>query len=77
LTVIRSYHVFGRTAYDEPLRELELLAAGSDEQARSESLKRHGEGLIELSLVPEDDVVWILRREESEQGENVDDDDSE
>jgi hypothetical protein len=63
LTVVRSYHVFGRSAYDEPLRELELLAAGGDEQARSESLKRHGEGLIELSLVCEDDVVWVLRRE--------------
>jgi hypothetical protein len=58
--------VFGRSAYDEPLRELELLAAGGDEQARSESLKRHGEGLIELSLVCEDDVVWVLRRDEDE-----------
>ena len=44
MTVVRSYHVFGRTAYDEPLRELELLAAANDEQARSEALKRHGEG---------------------------------
>jgi hypothetical protein len=67
LTVVRSYHVFGRSAYDEPLRELELLAAGSDEQARSESLKRHGEGLIELSLVCEDDVVWVLRRENEDE----------
>jgi hypothetical protein len=63
LTIVRSYHVFGRSAYDEPLRELELLAAGGDEQARSESLKRHGQ-MIELSLVCEDDVVWVLRRDE-------------
>jgi hypothetical protein len=66
LTVVRSYRVFGRSAYDEPLRELELLAAGGDEQARSVSLKRHGEGLIELSLVCEDDVVWVLRREDED-----------
>jgi hypothetical protein len=66
LTVIRSYHVFGRSSYAEPLRELELLAAGNDEQARSESLKRHGEAVIELKLVPADDVVWILRRENGE-----------
>ena len=62
MTVVRSYRVFGRTAYEEPLRELDLLAAGDDAQARSESLERYGEGLIELSLVPEDDVVWVLRR---------------
>ena len=72
MTVIRSYHVFGRTAYDEPLHELELLAAAHDEQARSEALKRHGEGLIELSLVPDYDVVWVLRREEGEDGDDVD-----
>jgi hypothetical protein len=64
VTVVRSYHVLGRTAYDEPLRELELLAAGGDEQARSESLRRHSEGLIELALVPEDDVVWVMRAAE-------------
>jgi hypothetical protein len=72
LTVVRSYHVFGRTVYEEPLHELELLAAGGDEQAKSESLKRHGEGLIELSLVCEDDVVWVLRREEGEDGDDAD-----
>jgi len=66
VTVVRSYRVFGRAAYDEPLRELGLLAAGHDEQARSESLARYGEGLIELSLVPEDDVVWVLHGEEED-----------
>jgi hypothetical protein len=71
LTVVRSYHAFGRSAYDEPLRELELLAAANDEQARSEALKRHGDGLIELSLVPDYDVVWVLRRQE---GDGDDDD---
>jgi hypothetical protein len=74
VTVVRSYHVFGRAAYEEPLKELELLAAGGDEQARSVALERHG-GLIELSLVCEDDVVWVLRREEGE--EEGDDDDGE
>lgn len=64
MTVVRSYRVFGRAAYDEPLRELGLLAAAHDEQARSESRKRYGEGLIELSLVPDDDVVWVLQGEE-------------
>jgi hypothetical protein len=72
VTVIRSYHVFGRTAYDEPLRELELLAAGTDDVARSEALRRHGEGLIELSLVPDYDVVWVVRRQEGEDGDDVD-----
>lgn len=67
MTVVRSYRVFGRAAYGEPLRELGLLAAGHDEQARSESRKRYGDGLIELSLVPEDDVVWVLRCEEEEE----------
>jgi hypothetical protein len=69
VTVIRSYHVFGRTAYDEPLRELELLAAATDEIARSEALTRYGEGSIELSLVPDYDVVWVVRRED---GDDVD-----
>lgn len=77
MTVVRSYHVFGRIAYDQPLRELELLAAGDDAQARSESLKRHGEGVIELTLVPEDEVVWVLRRLEGEEREEGDDGDGE
>ena len=70
MTVVHSYHVFGRAAYEEPLKELELLAAGGDEQARSVALERHGDGLIELSLVCEDDVVWVLRREEGEEGDD-------
>lgn len=74
MTVVRSYHLFGRTAYAEPLRELELLAAGDDAQARSEALKRYGEGLIELSLVPDDEVVWVLRRDEGEDGDDGDSD---
>jgi len=72
VTVVRPYHVFGRAIYEEPLPELELLAAGGDEQARSVALDRHGEGLIELSLVCEDDVVWVLRREEEDDGDDGD-----
>jgi hypothetical protein len=71
LTVVRSYHVFGRSRYDEPLRELEQLAAGGDAQARSEALARHAEGLIELSLVCEDDVVWVLRRSEEDEDDDA------
>jgi len=36
------------------------------------ALDRYGEGLIELSLVCEDDVVWVLRREDEEDGDDGD-----
>jgi hypothetical protein len=66
VTTVATYRVFGRAAYADPLRELGALAAEDAERARGDSLERFGEGLIELTLVPEAEVVWILREPEED-----------
>ena len=73
MTSVGTYRVFGRAGYEDPLRELGALAAADAERARSDSFERFGQGLIELSLVPETEVVWVLRERE----EDGDDDDGE
>ena len=50
-----TYLVFGRSEYSEPLRQLGTLE--TPERAREE----FGADVIELSLVPEAELVWVIR----------------
>jgi len=61
---MRSYLVFGRREYPEPLTEQGVLQAASDEAARRAALENHLGPWIELVLIPEEKIRWVLRSEE-------------
>ena len=52
---VTTYLVFGRTDYAEPLRQLGTV------EAPETAHDQFGEGVLELSLVPEPELVWVLR----------------
>ena len=57
---------FGRSRYDEPLRHVGDLGADADADAAAASelaRERFADGLIELCLIPANDIVWVLRHE--------------
>jgi hypothetical protein len=59
------YLVFARTEYAEPLTHRgEVEAADGDEGAEL-ALERHGRDWVELVLVPEAAIRWILRADEA------------
>ena len=62
------YFVFARTEYDEPLEHRGEVEAGGDEEARKLTLERFGNEWLEMSLVPESQVYWAEREEETEVG---------
>ena len=54
------YRVLGRTAYAEPLEHQGMLEAADDEAAARAALERYGDRWVELVLVPERAVHWVL-----------------
>ncbi|HEV8372415.1 MAG TPA: hypothetical protein VGR68_04380 [Actinomycetota bacterium] len=54
------YHVFGRTTYPDPLEFQGTLTAADHRQAAGQALERHGRGWVELVLLPEASIHWIL-----------------
>ncbi|MFQ5426082.1 MAG: hypothetical protein ACE5EV_03270 [Gaiellales bacterium] len=58
------YLVFGRRDYVEPLRQVGELEARPGDAAAA-SLERFGADWVELTLVPENELVWLLRAEEA------------
>jgi hypothetical protein len=57
-----NYLVFARTEYAEPLEHKGDLEAADDE-ARELAVERFGEEWLELTLVPEREIHWVLREE--------------
>ncbi|MCY4088391.1 MAG: hypothetical protein OXG37_16260 [Actinomycetia bacterium] len=57
-----TYLVFGRSDYAEPLRQLGTLEAPDHADAR----ERFGMDVIELSLLPEPEVVWVIHEAAAE-----------
>ncbi len=55
-----AFLAFGRTRYDEPLRQVGRLDEDAD-AATEIARQKFGDGLIELSLVPEGGVTWVIR----------------
>ena len=62
------YLVFARTEYSEPVEHQGMIQAADDEEAKKLALERFGEQWLELVLVPERDVRWVMRKEEAEVG---------
>ena len=54
------YRVLGRTAYAEPLEHQGVLEAADDAAAAAAALERFGDRWVELALVPERAVHWVL-----------------
>jgi hypothetical protein len=57
---VERYRVFGRTSYPEPLEFQGTLAAADDDAAARAALERHGRRWVELVLIPERSMHWIL-----------------
>jgi 1,2-phenylacetyl-CoA epoxidase PaaB subunit len=60
------YLVFARTEYDEPVEHRGNVRAADDEEAKKVAVERFGGEWLELVLVPERDVHWVMRKEEVE-----------
>ena len=54
------YRVLGRTAYPEPLEHRGTVEAADDAAAAAAALERFGDRWVELVLVPERAVHWVL-----------------
>ncbi|HEX7169528.1 MAG TPA: hypothetical protein VF206_01770 [Rubrobacter sp.] len=62
------YFVFARTEYDEPLEHRGDVEAEGIEEAKKLAIREYGEEWLEMSLVPEGQVYWAEREEETEVG---------
>lgn len=54
------YRVLGRTAYAEPLEHRGMVEAADDGGAAEAALDRFGDRWVELVLVPERAVHWVV-----------------
>jgi len=54
------YRVLGRTTYPEPLEHQGTVEAPDDAAAAAAALERFGDRWVELVLVPERAVHWVL-----------------
>lgn len=54
------YRVLGRTAYAEPLEHRGTVEAADDGGAAEAALDRFGDRWVELVLVPERAVTWVV-----------------
>ncbi len=61
-----SFVAFGRSRYDEPLHQLGELDAGAGDAAE-QAREGFADGLIELALVPRDEMTLVFRREDSDE----------
>lgn len=52
--------MFGRTEYPEPLEFQGAVTAAGDDAAATAALERHGRQWVELVLIPERSINWIL-----------------
>jgi 1,2-phenylacetyl-CoA epoxidase PaaB subunit len=57
---VERYRVLGRTAYAEPLEHQGALEAADDDAAAQAALERFGDRWVELVLVPERAVHWVV-----------------
>lgn len=58
--------VFGRKEYAEPLRDQGSIEASNDQEASRLALDRHGRDWVELTLIPEASIRWVLRQSEAD-----------
>jgi hypothetical protein len=61
--------VFARSLYEQPLSLEGELEAADEPSAARVALERFGGEWVELSVVPESEVRWILRSDQKTQDE--------
>jgi hypothetical protein len=66
---VQRYRVFGRTEYAEPLEFRGTVTAAGHDDAAGEALRRFGRRWVELVLLPERSIHWILHEEAAEAGD--------
>jgi hypothetical protein len=57
--------VFARSLYDKPLSLQGEFSTDDEGGARNMALDRFGAQWVELSLIPESEVRWVLRSDEN------------
>jgi len=57
---VERYRVLGRTAYPEPLEHQGTVEADDDRAAAAAALERYGDRWVELVLVPDRAVHWVI-----------------
>jgi hypothetical protein len=65
---VEDYRVFARAEYAEPLELKGSLRAAGDADAADRALRRFGRDWVELVLLPERAIHWVLRSEGSGDG---------
>jgi hypothetical protein len=63
---MNDYMVFARTEYSEPVEHRGNIQAADDGEAKKLAVERFGEEWLELVLVPERDVHWVMGKEGAE-----------
>jgi 1,2-phenylacetyl-CoA epoxidase PaaB subunit len=65
---VERYRVFGRTSYPEPLEFQGTLTAADHDAAAHDALERHGRRWVELVLIPERAIHWVLGPQDRPEG---------
>ena len=63
---MNDYLVFARTEYSEPVEHMGNLQATDHEEAKKLAVERFGEEWLELVLVPEAEIHWVMKKESAE-----------
>lgn len=66
------YLAFGRQQFEEPLTQVGAVVGDGPEQAGVAATQRWGSDWVELTLIPEAQISWVITgrdRDREEQGE--------
>jgi hypothetical protein len=61
VAAVEDYRVFARAEYAEPLELKGSVRAAGDRAAADQALRRFGRDWVELVLLPERAIHWVLR----------------
>lgn len=62
------YRVFGRKKHADPLSELGELPIENTEETYQRAVERFGSDWVELTLIPDDAIYWVLRNGKQVEG---------
>jgi hypothetical protein len=68
VAAVEDYRVFARAEYAEPLELQGSLRAAGDADAAEQALRRFGHDWVELVLLPERAIHWVVGAAEAGDG---------